>query len=65
MTNEQLCSLAREGNKAAEEALIENVMPSIRITASNIQKRYSAKHLSAIIENIFPHHRPAADFIQF
>lgn len=40
MTNEQLCSLAREGNKAAEEALIENVMPSIRITASNIQKRY-------------------------
>ena len=26
MTNEQLCSLAREGNKAAEEALIENVM---------------------------------------
>jgi|GEM_PF-2230197 RNA polymerase sigma factor (sigma-70 family) len=41
MTNEQLCSLAREGNKAAEEALIENVMPSIRITASNIQKRYS------------------------
>ncbi len=41
MTNEKLCSLAREGNKAAEEALIENVMPSIRITASNIQKRYS------------------------
>lgn len=41
MTNEKLCSLAREGDKAAEEALIENVMPSIRITASNIQKRYS------------------------
>ena len=41
MTNEKLCSLAREGNKAAEEALIENILPSIRITASNIQKRYS------------------------
>ena len=41
MTNEQLCSLAREGDKAAEAALIENVLPSIRITAANIQKRYS------------------------
>ncbi len=41
MTNEQLCSLVREGDKAAEAALIENVMPSIRITAANIQKRYS------------------------
>ena len=41
MTNEQLCSLAREGDKAAEAALIENVLPSIRITAVNIQKRYS------------------------
>ena len=40
MTNEQLCSLAREGDKAAEAALIENVLPSIRITAVNIQKRY-------------------------
>lgn len=41
MTNEQLCSFAREGDKAAEAALIDNVMPSIRITAANIQKRYS------------------------
>ncbi len=41
MTNEQLCSLAREGDKAAEAALIENILPSIRITAANIQKRYS------------------------
>ena len=41
MTNEQLCSLAREGDKAAEAAVIENVLPSIRITAVNIQKRYS------------------------
>ena len=41
MTTEQLCSLAREGDKAAEAALIENVLPSIRITAVNIQKRYS------------------------
>lgn len=41
MTNEQLCSLAREGDKAAEAALIENVLPLIRITAANIQKRYS------------------------
>ena len=41
MTNEQLCSLAREGDKAAEAALIENVLLSIRITAVNIQKRYS------------------------
>ena len=40
MTNEQLCSLVREGDKAAEAALIENVLPSIRITAVNIQKRY-------------------------
>ena len=41
MTNEQLCSLAREGDKAAEAALIENILPSLRITAANIQKRYS------------------------
>ena len=41
MTNEQLCSLAREGDKAAEAALIENILPSIQITAANIQKRYS------------------------
>lgn len=41
MTNEHLCSLAREGDKAAEAALIENILPSIRITAANIQKRYS------------------------
>ena len=41
MTNEQLCSLAREKDKAAEAALIENVLPLIRITAANIQKRYS------------------------
>lgn len=41
MTNEQLCSLAREGDKAAEAALIDNVLPSIRITAANIQKRFS------------------------
>ena len=41
MTNEQLCSLAREGDKTAEAAVIENVLPSIRITAANIQKRYS------------------------
>lgn len=41
MTNEKLCSLAREGDKAAEAALIENILPSIQITAANIQKRYS------------------------
>jgi len=34
MTNEQLCSLAREGDKAAEAALIENVLPDI-ITVSS------------------------------
>ncbi|MBR3243451.1 MAG: sigma-70 family RNA polymerase sigma factor [Parasporobacterium sp.] len=47
MTNEQLCSLARDGDKAAEAALIENVLPSIRITAVNIQKRYSGILLEA------------------
>ena len=41
MTNEQLCSLAQEGDKAAEAALIDNILPSIRISAANIQKRYS------------------------
>ena len=41
MTNEQLCSLAREEDKAAETTLIENVLPSIRINVANIQKRYS------------------------
>lgn len=41
MTNEQLCSLAQEGDKTAEAALIKNVLPSIRITAANTQKRYS------------------------
>ena len=40
MTNEQLCSLAREEDKAAETTLIENVLPSIRINVANIQKRY-------------------------
>ena len=41
MTNEQLRFLVRGGDKAAEAALIENVLLSIRITAVNIQKRYS------------------------
>ena len=41
MTNEQLCSLAREGDKTAEAALIENVLPSIRITVAAFQKRLS------------------------
>ena len=41
MTNEKLCSLAQEGDKAAEAALIDNILPSIRISAANIQKRYS------------------------
>ena len=41
MTNEQLCSLVREGDKVAESALIENILPSIRITAAKIKKRHS------------------------
>ena len=40
MTNEQLCSLAREGDHAAETALIENILPSIRIAAARIRKQY-------------------------
>ena len=39
--NEQLCLLAREGDKTAEAALIENILPSIRITAAKIKKLYS------------------------
>lgn len=41
MTNEHLCSLARKEDKAAEAALIENVLPSIRIIAAKIKKRYT------------------------
>lgn len=41
MTNEQLCFLARQGDKAAQTALIENILPSIRIAAAKIKKLYS------------------------
>ena len=41
MTNEQLCSLTREGDKTAEAALIENLLPSVRITAARIKRLYS------------------------
>ena len=41
MTIEQLCSLAREGDRNAEAALIENILPSLRITAAKMKKRYT------------------------
>ena len=40
MTNEQLCSLAQEGDHDAETTLIENVLPSIQLTAAQIKERY-------------------------
>lgn len=41
MTSEQLWSLSRAGYPAAENALIEKILPAIRITARKIRKRYS------------------------
>ena len=41
MTNEQLWSLARQGDHDAESSLIENLLPDIRIIAAKIKKRYS------------------------
>ena len=38
MTNEQLCLLARKGDPASLNALVENILPSIRIAASKIIK---------------------------
>jgi hypothetical protein len=34
MTNEQLCSLAQEGDHSAETTLIENILPSIQLMAA-------------------------------
>ena len=41
MTNEQLCLLARKGDPASLNALMENILPSIRIAAAKIVKDYS------------------------
>ena len=40
MTNEQLCSLAQEGDHSAETTLVENILPSIQLTAAQIKERY-------------------------
>ena len=41
MTNEELCILAQEGNAGAENELIENLLPSLRIAAEIIENQYS------------------------
>jgi len=41
MTNEELVHLARDGDREAMDALIENILPSIRIIAGKIRKRYT------------------------
>ena len=40
MTNEQLWSLAREGDRNAVTLLIKNILPSIRFMAGEIKDRY-------------------------
>lgn len=41
MTNEELVHLARDGDREARDTLIENILPSIRMTAGRIKKRYT------------------------
>ncbi|MBR6849860.1 MAG: sigma-70 family RNA polymerase sigma factor [Lachnospiraceae bacterium] len=41
MTNEELVHLARDGDREARDKLIENILPSIRMTAGRIRKRYT------------------------
>ena len=41
MTNEELVHLARDGDREAMDTLIENILPSIRIIAGKIRKRYT------------------------
>ena len=40
MTNEELCSLAQAGDPTAETALLEQILPSIRLIALSIKNRY-------------------------
>ena len=40
MTNEQLCSLAQDGDHDAETTLIENILPFIQRTAAQIKEHY-------------------------
>lgn len=41
MTNEELVHLARDGDREARDKLIGNILPSIRMTAGRIRKRYT------------------------
>ena len=47
MSDEELCTLSRNGDREAEEQLIRELLPSLRITAEEFMKRYGGLQLEA------------------
>lgn len=47
MSDEELCTLSRDGDREAEEQLIRELLPSLRITAEEFVKRYGGLQLEA------------------
>ena len=47
MSDEELCALSRNGDREAEEQLIRELLPSLRITAEEFMKRYGGLQLEA------------------
>ena len=47
MSEEELCALARNGDAEAEDNLIRELLPSLRITAEEFVKRYGGLQIEA------------------
>lgn len=47
MSDEELCTLSRDGDREAEEQLIRELLPSLRITAEEFISRYGSLQLEA------------------
>ena len=47
MSDEELCALSRDGDREAEEQLIRELLPSLRITVEEFVKRYGGLQLEA------------------
>jgi len=47
MSDEELCALSRDGDREAEEQLIRELLPSLRITAEEFVSRYGSLRLEA------------------
>ena len=47
MSDEELCTLSRDGDREAEEQLIRELLPSLRITAEEFVSRYGSLRLEA------------------